>query len=105
MGEKRVTSPRRRLDDRRERERQRQTEIGGAAMLSLSKRFLRTAGLRPIAQAERSFAAVVDFWADVEEAPRDPILGVTEKFLADQNPEKMNWGVGAYRDNDGSPVV
>ena len=36
---------------------------------------------------------MVDFWADVEEAPRDPILGVTEKFLADQNPEKMNLGV------------
>eukprot|EP00775_Hariotina_reticulata_P010765 gene10765-10921_t len=38
-------------------------------------------------------------------APRDPILGVTEKFLADQNPNKINLGVGAYRDDNGQPVV
>lgn len=27
--------------------------------------------------------------------------GVTEKFIADTNPEKINLGVGAYRDDDG----
>ena len=27
----------------------------------------------------------------VELAPRDPILGVTEAFNADQNPSKVNW--------------
>eukprot|EP00951_Prasinocladus_malaysianus_P025805 scaffold227138_cov47-Prasinocladus_malaysianus.AAC.1 len=32
-------------------------------------------------------------FAGVPEAPKDPILGVTEKFLADSNPEKMNLGV------------
>jgi aspartate aminotransferase len=32
-------------------------------------------------------------FAAVPEAPKDPILGVTEKFLADQNPAKMNLGV------------
>ena len=45
------------------------------------------------------------WWGHVDEAPRDPILGVTEKFLADPNPEKMSFGVGAYRDDDGNPVV
>eukprot|EP00191_Tetraselmis_sp_GSL018_P009947 CAMPEP_0177616976 /NCGR_PEP_ID=MMETSP0419_2-20121207/24557_1 /TAXON_ID=582737 /ORGANISM="Tetraselmis sp., Strain GSL018" /LENGTH=303 /DNA_ID=CAMNT_0019115299 /DNA_START=148 /DNA_END=1058 /DNA_ORIENTATION=+ len=44
-------------------------------------------------------------FAAIPEAPKDPILGVTEKFLLDQNPEKMNLGVGAYRDDDGKPVV
>ena len=29
--------------------------------------------------------------------PPDPILGITEAFLADKNPAKMNLGVGAYR--------
>ncbi|PNH11385.1 Aspartate aminotransferase, mitochondrial [Tetrabaena socialis] len=41
----------------------------------------------------------------VEQAPKDPILGITEKFLADPDPIKMNLGVGAYRDDNGQPVV
>ena len=34
-------------------------------------------------------------------APRDPILGVTEVFVADQNPRKVNLGVGVYYDDAG----
>ncbi|WAW09800.1 aspartate/tyrosine/aromatic aminotransferase [Oxalobacter vibrioformis] len=34
-------------------------------------------------------------------APRDPILGITESFNADQNPEKINLGVGVYYDDNG----
>ncbi|KAI4322792.1 hypothetical protein L6164_022454 [Bauhinia variegata] len=41
----------------------------------------------------------------IEPAPKDPILGVTEAFLMDQSPNKVNVGVGAYRDDDGRPVV
>jgi aromatic-amino-acid transaminase len=37
----------------------------------------------------------------VELAPRDPILGVTEAFNADQNPRKVNLGVGVYCDENG----
>jgi aromatic-amino-acid transaminase len=37
----------------------------------------------------------------VEMAPRDPILGVTEAFAADQNPRKVNLGVGVYCGEDG----
>ena len=37
----------------------------------------------------------------VEMAPRDPILGLNEKFAADQNPNKVNLGVGVYYDADG----
>ncbi|CAG9466216.1 unnamed protein product [Pedinophyceae sp. YPF-701] len=44
-------------------------------------------------------------WSHVEMAPRDPILGVTEMWKADTNPEKINLGVGAYRNDDGQPVV
>jgi aromatic-amino-acid transaminase len=39
--------------------------------------------------------------AAVELAPRDPILGVTEAFNADQNPRKVNLGVGVYCDDSG----
>lgn len=45
------------------------------------------------------------WWGNVEPAPKDPILGVTEAFLADPSPSKVNVGVGAYRDDDGKPVV
>ena len=37
----------------------------------------------------------------LEMAPRDPILGVTEAFVADPNPRKVNLGVGVYNDDTG----
>ncbi|MFZ6870889.1 aromatic amino acid transaminase [Undibacterium sp. Di27W] len=37
----------------------------------------------------------------IEMAPRDPILGITEAFNADQNPTKVNLGVGVYYDDNG----
>jgi len=45
------------------------------------------------------------WWKEVQPAPRDPILGVTENFLKDAHPSKMNVGVGAYRNDQGKPVV
>ncbi len=40
-------------------------------------------------------------FARVELAPKDPILGVTEAFVADKNPNKVNLGVGVYNDDNG----
>ncbi len=40
--------------------------------------------------------------AAVPMAPADPILGVTEAFVADQNPKKVNLGVGVYTDDNGN---
>jgi aromatic-amino-acid transaminase len=37
----------------------------------------------------------------VEMAPRDPILGLNEQFNADNNPNKVNLGVGVYYDDNG----
>ncbi|MFT3860887.1 aromatic amino acid transaminase [Micropruina sp.] len=34
-------------------------------------------------------------------APRDPILGLTEAYVADTNPNKVNLGVGVYQDATG----
>src|ERR1700675_1061948 len=39
--------------------------------------------------------------AAVQMAPKDPILGVTETYVADQNPKKVNLGVGVYTDDNG----
>ena len=43
----------------------------------------------------------VSIFATVELAPKDPILGVTEIYVADQNPNKVNLGVGVYYDDQG----
>ena len=37
--------------------------------------------------------------------PPDPILGVTEAFKASDAADKINLGVGAYRDENLQPVV
>ena len=55
-----------------------------------------------------SFSLVVVFrawWTNVEMGPPDAILGVTEAFKKDTNPNKINLGVGAYRDGEGKPYV
>jgi aromatic-amino-acid transaminase len=45
-------------------------------------------------------------FAAVELAPRDPILGLTEQYNADPNPNKINLGVGVYLDDQGKlPVL
>ena len=38
-------------------------------------------------------------------APADPILGLTEAFVADKNPKKVNLGVGVYQDGAGKVPV
>ena len=43
----------------------------------------------------------MSLFSAVEQAPADPILGLTEKFNADQNPNKVNLGVGVYQDASG----
>ena len=43
--------------------------------------------------------------ADQLAGPPDAILGLTEAFKVDPNPSKLNLGAGAYRDDNGKPVV
>jgi len=42
---------------------------------------------------------------NVQIAPPDPILGLTETFKADTNPEKINLSVGVYQDSTGKTPV
>ena len=37
----------------------------------------------------------------MEMAPADPILGLNEAFGKDTNPNKINLGVGVYKDSEG----
>lgn len=43
----------------------------------------------------------MSIFASVQRAPRDPILGLTEQFVADTRPGKVNLGVGVYQDENG----
>ena len=45
--------------------------------------------------------ASASIFSAIDMAPRDPILGITEAFNADTNPQKINLGVGVYYDDNG----
>jgi len=49
--------------------------------------------------------APMSTWSGIQMGPPDAILGVTEAWKADSNPNKINLGVGAYRDDNGKPFV
>lgn len=44
-------------------------------------------------------------WSSVSLAPPDKILGLNEEFLKNTSVNKVNLGVGAYRNEDGKPYV
>lgn len=41
----------------------------------------------------------------IQQAPPDPILGLSEAFKADPSPDKINLGVGVYQNDDGKTPV
>merc|ERR1712010_449272 len=53
----------------------------------------------------RSGARCISGWSDVPAAPLDPILGVAQAFQRDTDPRKVNVSVGAYRTDEGKPLV
>ena len=44
-------------------------------------------------------------WNNIEAAPADAILGLTEAFKNDSRPEKINLGVGVYKDEAGTTPI
>jgi len=44
-------------------------------------------------------------WKEIEAAPADGILGLTEAFKKDSNPRKVNLGVGVYKDDQGTTPI
>lgn len=58
------------------------------------------------AAAMNSSDSAFSLFQNVELAPRDPILGLNETFIADTRPEKVNLGVGVYTNDEGKiPVL
>lgn len=49
--------------------------------------------------------AATSVFVGVPEAPADPILGLNSAFLADEAPDKISLGVGAFRTDEGKPYV
>ena len=47
----------------------------------------------------------MSFFGNVQLAPPVAVFKLSADFRADENPKKMNLGVGAYRDDDGKPWV
>jgi len=43
--------------------------------------------------------------AAVPQAPPDVMFGLSAAYRADDNPQKVDLGVGAYRGGDGKPFV
>lgn len=56
-------------------------------------------------RATNQGARYASTWANVTQGPADPILGLSQQFQADTFPQKVNLGVGAYRDDSGKPFV
>jgi aspartate/tyrosine/aromatic aminotransferase len=50
-------------------------------------------------------ARSMSVWANVPAAPLDPILGMSQRYAADTDPRKVNVSIGAYRTDEGKPLV
>merc|ERR1711934_306263 len=53
----------------------------------------------------RSSVRAMSDWSNVPQAPLDPILGMSQRFQADTDPRKVNVSIGAYRTDEGKPLV
>merc|ERR1711998_62328 len=69
-----------------------------------SDQMLRSAAQRVLPRLQRNVACM-STWTDVPQAPLDPILGMGQRFQADTDPRKVNVSVGAYRTDEGKPLV
>jgi len=74
-------------------------------MLSTVRVASRQAATRAVVARSSIAARQASTWANVPQGPPDAILGITEAFKADSFKEKINLGVGAYRDDKGQPYV
>jgi aspartate/tyrosine/aromatic aminotransferase len=44
-------------------------------------------------------------FSHVSAIPPDPLFGINDAYNQDKDPNKLNLGVGAYRDENGKPWV
>jgi aspartate aminotransferase len=68
-------------------------------MLSSARGAARAAARNSASSPNLYNIARASTFANVKQGPPDAILGITEAFKADNFAEKINLGVGAYRNN------
>jgi aspartate/tyrosine/aromatic aminotransferase len=65
--------------------------------------------MRAVTPLQRTFLRAnvrsISGWSNVPAAPLDPILGMSQRFNADTDPRKVNVSIGAYRTDEGKPLV
>ncbi|EGD74774.1 glutamic-oxaloacetic transaminase 1 [Salpingoeca rosetta] len=76
-----------------------------AAVLAGGRIAAASASAKACAATTAVAASRMSLWAHVQQGPPDPILGLTEAYNKDTFPNKVNLGVGAYRDDEGKPHV
>jgi hypothetical protein len=67
-------------------------------MLSTLRPAVRQAARQTSLAARSTAIRKITVWTDVAEGPPDAILGITEAYKKDSFPQKINLGVGAYRE-------
>lgn len=45
------------------------------------------------------------FFTEIQELPPDPLFGLKARYVADSRSDKVDLGIGAYRDNNGKPWI
>lgn len=58
-----------------------------------------------VASGRQSERTCPETWSSVPLAPADSIFKLTAAYKADTFPQKVNLGVGAYRDDNSKPWV
>ncbi|KAK4944995.1 aspartate transaminase aat1 [Elasticomyces elasticus] len=81
-----------------------QTSLNHNTAIMLSRTLLQRAAATPARLSQQTIRSA-SVWSTVPQGPPDAILGITEAFKKDSNSEKINLGVGAYRDDKGKPYV
>lgn len=70
----------------------------------LASRTIQTSAFKRSTLLAARFNSVSAF-NDIPLAPPDKILGIAEAYQKDSNTNKINLGVGAYRDDSGRPII
>jgi aspartate aminotransferase len=64
---------------------------------------MRRLGLKVLANYQNRSLSTT--WSSILLAPPDKILGLNEEFLKNTSKNKVNLGVGAYRNEEGKPYI
>lgn len=74
--------------------------------VSFSSQTSSSSRLSQLSQHIAPMAAATNFNADVvPQAPEDPLFGLMAAYRKDESPNKVDLGIGAYRDDNAKPWI